>query len=69
MDVPGLLTSNYLFSMNWIKSISQIVLTKSPFWIKMYNIPLYRMDKENAMAIRNRIGEFLDVDMKSDGVG
>lgn len=38
-------------------------------WIKIYNLPSYRLDKENAIVIGNKVGEYLEVDLNTDGMG
>lgn len=34
-------------------------------WIKIYNLPSYRLDKENAIVIGNKVGEYLEVDLNT----
>lgn len=61
-----------LKEMEGCKAISQIEFNNCPFWIRgVYNLPLYRMDKENAMIIgvfgsRSQFGRNLRIRINLD---
>ena len=45
-----------------------IVLKWSPFWVKIYNLPLKSRTRETGRAIGASLGKVLDVDVADNGV-
>ncbi|KAM7532429.1 hypothetical protein LguiB_035839 [Lonicera macranthoides] len=45
------------------KKLAHIKFNRSPFWVRVRNLLLNRIEINTARMIRNRIGEFMDVDL------
>nr|POE73371.1 hypothetical protein CFP56_08682 [Quercus suber] len=46
----------------------EISLTRSPFWIQIYNLPLKSKTRETSWAISETIGKVMEVDIVENGV-
>lgn len=44
-------------------------VTHTPIWIRIFDLPMGMMDRENGMVFGNTVGEALMVDMDADGSG
>lgn len=45
-------------------SLEELEFRYSPFWVQVHNLPLNRMNKDNATCFGNYIGSFLTVDRR-----
>jgi hypothetical protein len=50
------------------KAIDDYAFTHVPIWVRVYKLPLGKMDRDTAMLIGDRVGEFLEVDRMEDNM-
>ncbi|KAI7997926.1 Uncharacterized protein LOK49_LG10G02002 [Camellia lanceoleosa] len=48
--------------------LSQIVFSTAVFWVQVYDLPLISMTRAVGRLLRNRLGQFVDMDFEEGGV-
>lgn len=61
---PWAVKGHIIVFQQWSPSatLSELVFTKSPFWVQIHNLPLNRVNLENAKVIGNLLGSFISYD-------
>ncbi|KAK3031962.1 hypothetical protein RJ639_037123 [Escallonia herrerae] len=49
------------------KTLQEVSLVYSPFWVRIYGLPPNKMTKKNAIIIGNRIGSLLEIEESKNG--
>ncbi|KAK3042146.1 hypothetical protein RJ639_001266 [Escallonia herrerae] len=49
------------------KTLQEVSLVYSPFWVRIYGLPPNKMTKKNATIIGNRIGSLLEIEESKNG--